>query len=100
LKTVKNEVEVEVFGQKHTVIGDGEPSYIKELAQYVDQAMVRLAGNMRRETAARLATLVAINCADELFRLRKERNDDLHMVTVWATNTIELIEQEMEVASQ
>tara|TARA_B100000315_G_scaffold260068_1_gene319082 strand:- start:2926 stop:3225 length:300 start_codon:yes stop_codon:yes gene_type:complete len=99
MKTVKNEVEVEVFGQKHTIIGDGEPSYIKELAQYVDQAMVRLADNMRTETAARLAILVAINCADELFRLRKER-DDLRAVSVWATRTIELIDQEMEVASR
>ena len=37
---MKNEVEVEVFGQKHTIIGDGEPAYIKEIAQYVDKAMV------------------------------------------------------------
>ena len=96
---MKNEVEVEVFGQKHTVIGDGEPSYIKEIAQYVDQAMVRLAGNMRTATAAQLATLVAINFADELFRLRKERDDDLHTVSVWATSTIELIEKEMEVSA-
>lgn len=96
---MKNEVEVEVFGQKHTVIGDGEPSYIKEIAQYVDQAMVRLAGNMRTATTAQLATLVAINFADELFRLRKERDDDLHTVGAWATNTIELIENEMEVGT-
>ena len=96
---MKNEVEVEVFGQKHTVIGDGEPSYIKEIAQYVDQAMVRLAGTMRTATAAQLATLVAINFADELFRLRKERDDDLHTVSAWAMNTMELIEKEMEVGA-
>ena len=96
---MKNEVEVEVFGQKHTVIGDGEPSYIKEIAQYVDQAMLRLAGNMRTATATQLATLVAINFADELFCLRKERDDHLHTVSAWATNTIELIEEELEVGA-
>lgn len=96
---MKNEVEVEVFGQKHTVIGNGEPEYIKEIAQYVDQAMVRLAGNMRTATAAQLATLVAINFADELFRLRKERDADVQTVSAWATSTIELIENEMEVSA-
>ncbi len=96
---MKNEVEVEVFGQKHTIIGDGEPAYIKEIAQYVDQAMVELAGNMRTATAAQLATLVAINFADELFRLRKERDGDLDTVSAWATRTIDLIEKEMEVGA-
>ena len=94
---VRSEIEVEVFGQKHTIIGQGEPSYIRGVAQYVDQAMVELARNMRTATAAQLATLVAINFADELFRLRKERDDDLDTVRGWTTRTIELIEKEMEV---
>ena len=97
---MKNEVEVEVFGQKHTVIGAGEPEYIKEIAAYVDQAMVRLASNMRTATAAKLATLVAINFADELFRLRKERDGEaLAVISGWATRTVELIEHEMEVSA-
>ncbi len=96
---VKNEVEVEVFGQKHTVVGVGEPEYINQLAQYVDQAMVRLADSMRTATAAQLATLVAINFVDELFRLRKERDADVETVSAWATRSIELIEHEMEVST-
>ena len=92
---MKNEVEVEVFGQKHTVVGEGDPSHIKRISQYVDQAMVQLASNMRTATAAQLATLVAINAADELFRLRKECKDERDAVNMWARNTIQLIDEEI-----
>lgn len=92
---MKNEVEVEVFGQKHTVVGDSDPSHIKKISQYVDQAMARLASSMRTATATQLATLVAINVTDELFRLRKEYEDERDAIDIWARNTIQLIDQEL-----
>ena len=103
---MKSEVEVAVFGQKYTIIGDGEPDYIKKVAQYVDEKMSELAGNMRTATAVQLATLVAINTADELMRsketdqltrLREEHDMEFAKVSDWATRSIALIDKEMEV---
>ncbi len=94
---MKTEVEVEVFGQKHIVVGKSDPLYIRGIAEYVDEAMVKLSGNMRTATAAQLATLVAINLADELFRLRKDSSEEIQAFDAWARLTIQEIDRELDV---
>jgi cell division protein ZapA len=72
---VKRPVHVEIAGQRLSIRSDEGPQYVQQLADYVDAQLGQLTGG--RRTAApsvqRVALLVAIQLADELFRER-----DLH----------------------
>jgi cell division protein ZapA len=72
---VKRSVHVEIAGQRLSIRSDEGPQYVQALADYVDAQLGQLTGG--RRTAApsvqRVALLVAIQLADELFRER-----DLH----------------------
>ena len=65
-------ISVEIHGQRYPIRSGLDPSYVAELAAYVDEK-IRLAS---RETPAsdtlKVAVLAALNIADECFRLRDE----------------------------
>lgn len=65
-------VTVEIHGQQYPIRSGLEPTYVAELAAYLDEKM-QLAS---RETPAgdtlKLAVLAALNIADEFFRSRDE----------------------------
>lgn len=79
---MKQSVEVEIAGQKLVIRTDEGPAYVHELADYVDAQLRQLVhgpggakSGDRRGTlnVQRVALLVAIQLADELFREK-----DLH----------------------
>ena len=63
-------VHVDVQGQKYAVRSELDPAYIAELANYVDQKMQIAAGELTTADSVRVAVIVALNLADELFRSR------------------------------
>lgn len=63
-------VHVDVQGQKYAVRSELDPAYIAELANYVDQKMQIAAGELTTADGVRVAVIVALNLADELFRSR------------------------------
>ena len=73
--------EIEVYGHRYTIRGDGEESYVQELARLVDERMRTLAAHMKNATPMQLAVLTAINLANELnqaFKQNEEQADDLN----------------------
>jgi cell division protein ZapA len=72
---VKRSVHVEIAGQRLSIKSDEGPQYVQELAEYVDAWLGRLTQGKRASAPnlQRVALLVAIQLADELFRER-----DLH----------------------
>lgn len=72
---MKRSVQVEIAGQRLSIRSDEGPQYVQELADYVDAQLQRLTQGKRASApnVQRVALLVAIQLADELFRER-----DLH----------------------
>ncbi len=70
---MKRTVQVEIAGQRLTIRSDEGPDYVHELAAYVDAHLHQLSGGRRTTNPQRVALLVAMQIADELFRER-----DLH----------------------
>lgn len=66
-------VQVEIAGQQLSIRSDEGPEYVQELADYVDGHLRALAGGKRTVSPHRMALLVAIQIADDLFREK-----DLH----------------------
>ena len=73
---MKRSVQVEIAGQQLTIRSDEGPDYVQQLADYVDAHLRVLSGGRRITNATslqRVALLVAMQLADELFREK-----DLH----------------------
>ncbi len=71
---MKQSVQVEIAGQTLSIRTDEGPDYVRALAEYVDAHLRELtAGKAATFHSNRLALLVAIQIADELFREK-----DLH----------------------
>jgi cell division protein ZapA len=78
---VSQAFDIEVYGHRYTIRGDGEESYVQELARLVDERMRTLAAHMKNATPMQLAVLTAINLANELnqaFKQNEEQADDLN----------------------
>ena len=65
---MKQSVTVELAGQTLSIRSDEGPEYVQELADYVDAHVRELGGTRRSFSLQRVALLVAIQIADELFR--------------------------------
>lgn len=70
---MKRSVQVEIAGQKLAIRSDEGPSYVHELAEYVDARIRAFTGGPATFSVQRVSLLVALELADELLRER-----DLH----------------------
>ncbi|PRP93036.1 Cell division protein ZapA [Enhygromyxa salina] len=73
---MKQSVNVEIAGQTLSIRSDEGPDYVQELADYVDAHLRELGGTRRSFSLQRVALLVAIQIADELFREKDLRRRD------------------------
>ena len=64
-------VTVEIAGQRYPIRSDLDERYIAELAAYVDQKMRAAATVAPESDMLGLAILVALNIADDVFRVRQ-----------------------------
>jgi cell division protein ZapA len=64
-------IRVEIYDQSYTVRSDGDPEYLKQLAEYVDQRMREISSGTLTVDSRKVAILAALYIADELHQLRK-----------------------------
>lgn len=67
-------IKVTIHGQEYPIRGHGDEDYIRRVAQYVDERMAQIEERTSINTPVRLAILAALNIADELFALQKEKD--------------------------
>lgn len=66
-------VHVHIHGQQYAIRSELDPQYVGELAAYVDEKMRLATKEIASADAVRVSVIAALNIADELFRLRLER---------------------------
>ena len=89
-------IEVEVFGQRFSLQGEGDEAYFHELAEYVDTQMRTLAKQTRTSTPTKLAILTAINVTDQLFRQQRQGGEGEIEMDRRAQLLLETIDQHLE----
>lgn len=89
-------VEVEIFGQKYLIKGDGDTAYIRQLAEYVDARMREVHDKLHLSTPGKIAVLAALNIAHELFSLKKESEDQESVIADRAEKLLGLISLEFK----
>ena len=65
-------IKVEIYDQAYTVRSDGDPEYLKLLAEYVDQRMREISSGTLTVDSRKVAILAALYIADELHQLRRQ----------------------------
>ena len=65
-------VTVEIHGQHYPIRSGLDPTYVVELAAYVDAKMTAAAKESPAGDTLKLAVLAALNIADECFRLQAD----------------------------
>lgn len=65
-------VHVEIHGQQYPIRSTLDPTYVAELAAYVDQKMRAASRETSAADSLKVAVLAALNIADECFRIRAE----------------------------
>jgi cell division protein ZapA len=91
---VKNQVEIEIYGQSYTIAGEADEQYVAKLARYVDGKMHELAKNTKNLPMTKLALLAAVNITHELFELRQDKQVKEGMIEKKTKDLIENIEEE------
>jgi cell division protein ZapA len=87
-------LNVKIYGQEYTITGDKPQAYIARVAAYVDDKMKQLSGVLPNGSVSELASLAAVNIADELFtneysvnevknRNEQLENDTRHYISLW-----------------
>ncbi|MGI6737449.1 MAG: cell division protein ZapA [Anaerovoracaceae bacterium] len=65
-----NKVNVSIYGQEYTIVGEKSPEYIAKIAAHVDSRMNEIAEGIDGGPVSSLAVLSAVNIADEYFELQ------------------------------
>lgn len=72
---VKKRIEVEIFGQRYPLRSEAPEEYVREVAQFVDKTMKKVAERTGAISSLQVAVLAALYIADEYIRGEKEREE-------------------------
>jgi cell division protein ZapA len=93
-------VHVEIQGQRYPIRTTLDPSYVQDLAAYVDRKMGLAAEASPSSDTLGMAVLTALNIADEFFRVRDQQLDDADVLTARAQALERIVDQALELVGK
>lgn len=91
-----NLVKVSILGQDYTVKAPADATYIKEVAEYVNEKMKEVQEGLGPDqSSTRIAILTAMNISDELFSIRKNKDSDSSNIGGRISSLIDLIDESL-----
>ena len=88
-------IDVEIYGQRYSINGEADESYVKQLADMVDKQMKQVAAGMRSAAPAKLAVLAAFNLAHELMESERKSRQGEADADRRVASLMESIDQQM-----
>ena len=88
-------IDVEIYGQRYSINGEADESYVKQLADMVDRQMKQVAAGMRSATPVKLAVLAAFNLAHELMESERKSRQGEADADRRVASLMESIDQQM-----
>lgn len=88
-------IVVRIFGEDYPIRTMGNEEHIQQIAEYVDQKMCLIEKHTSINAPMKLAVLAALNIADELFTLRKEKDHLTNEVTQKAQSITDLLDKDL-----
>jgi cell division protein ZapA len=90
-------IKVEIYDQAYTVRSDGDPEYLKQLAEYVDQRMREISSGTLTVDSRKVAILAALYIADELHQFRKSHEQADEQLASRSAECSELLDRLLKV---
>ena len=90
-------IKVEIYDQAYTVRSDGDPEYLKQLAEYVDQRMREISSGTLTVDSRKVAILAALYIADELHQLRKSHEQADEQLATRSVECSEMLDRLLKV---
>ena len=90
------QTRVQILGQTFSVGGDLDEEYVQKLAAYVDEKMRAISEMTPTVDTQKIAVMAALAIADELHRLREERNDREELLKEQAERCLNLVERALK----
>src|SRR5438046_736237 len=90
-------IKVEIYDQAYTVRSDGDPQYLKELAEYVDLRMREISSGTLTVDSRKVAILAALYIADELHQLQKIHDQADEQLASRSTECSEMLDRLLKV---
>ena len=90
-------IKVEIYDQAYTVRSDGDPEYLKQLAEYVDQRMREISSGTLTVDSRKVAILAALYIADELHQLRKAHDQNDEQLATRSVECSEMLDRLLKV---
>jgi cell division protein ZapA len=90
-------IKVEIYDQAYTVRSDGDPDYLKQLAEYVDQRMREISSGTLTVDSRKVAILAALYIADELHQLRKLHDQADEQLATRSAECAEMLDRLLKV---
>lgn len=72
MTNLKNRVEVEIYGERYTLVGDADTESMVKMSAEVDEKLKQVLKRNARLSPYKAAVLVALNTLEELHKLREE----------------------------
>ena len=91
-------VHVEVHGQTYPIRTELDPSYVEELAQFVEARMALALRSSPSSDAVGLAILTALNITDEYFRTKSALTSSSGTLTARAEALEKIVDQALSLA--
>lgn len=77
---MKQLVSVVIRGEQYTIRAAEDPSYVREVAAYVDAKLDGIVKNSQALPPTKAVVLASLNIADELFKVEAERKRSEELV--------------------
>ena len=90
-------IRVEIYDQSYTIRSDGDPEYLKQLAEYVDQRMREIASGTLTVDSRKVAILAALYIADELHQLRRAHDQADEQLATRSAECSEMLDRLLKV---
>tara|TARA_B100001093_G_C26373752_1_gene819864 strand:+ start:183 stop:473 length:291 start_codon:yes stop_codon:yes gene_type:complete len=91
-----NQVKISIFGQEYSVKAPADETYIKKIAEYLDEKMREVqSGFSTTQSSTRIAILAGMNITDELFTAKQSGESDNSDAEEKISSLIELIDESL-----
>ena len=88
---------VHILGREYKIRGAADPSYIRDVAQYVDAKLREVSqGSTSTPAPERAAILAALNIADELFQLRRASTEEFSSIERRTQSLIRMLDTSLD----
>lgn len=95
-ETLVTRIKVDIFDRSYWLRSDGDSQYLMELAAYVDTLMREIASGGQGTDSLKIAIVAALSMTDELYTLRKLREDHDEQIEEISAQCSNVLDQILE----